>query len=71
MEREERRKGCPYLTEHEIDAIAEKAAEKAVEKFSDMVYQEVGKNVLSKLVWIIGASFVAFAAWLHSKGFLG
>lgn len=46
------------LTEADIDRIAEQAAQRALEK----VYAEVGKSVIKKFLWIIGALAVGFAA---------
>lgn len=48
------------LTEAQIDAIAERAAEVALEK----VYTEVGKSVLKKLAWLTGVAVVGMAMWL-------
>ncbi len=50
----EERRRFGGLSEDEIDHIAEKAAEKAFEK----VYQHVGKSVLNKLAWMLGAAVV-------------
>lgn len=60
----------PNLTEEQIEQIAEKAAEKAIEKLTSHVYQEVGKSVISKLFYIVGASALAVWLWLKSKGVL-
>ena len=61
---------CPLMTEPQIDDIAEKAAEKAIEKLTAHVYQEVGRSVVSKLVWILGALTVGAYLWAQSKGFI-
>ena len=61
---------CPPLTELQIDEIAEKAAEKAIEKLTAHVYQEVGRSVVSKFVWILGALTVGVYLWAQSKGFI-
>lgn len=50
------------LTEEQISEIANKAADKVYQQF----YIEVGKSVLSKLLWIVGAA--AGAAYLYFKG---
>lgn len=52
------------LTPAQIDEIAEKAAEKALEK----VYTNVGKSVVSKFFWVVGALCLALAAWMNGKG---
>lgn len=48
------------LTDAQIDAIAEKAAEKAFLK----VYQTVGQSVLNKLAWALGIGIVGLFMWL-------
>lgn len=54
----------------QIEIIAERAAEKAMEKLTGHIYQEVGKGVLSKLFWLIGASAVGVGLWLKSKNLI-
>jgi len=58
------------LTEDQIDEIAERAAEKAVSKLTEHVYREVGKNVVQKFVYVVGASSIALFLWLQSKGLI-
>lgn len=48
------------LTDEQIEAIAERAAEVALNK----VYTEVGKSVLKKLAWLTGAAVIGLAMWL-------
>jgi hypothetical protein len=52
------------LTDEQIELIAERAAEKALEK----VYASVGRSVVQKFLWILGASALALAAWLKGSG---
>ena len=59
---------CPMLDDIAIERIAERAAEKAIEKLTNHVYQEVGKSVVSKFVYIVGACSVGLYLWLKSKG---
>jgi hypothetical protein len=56
------RREHPQLTEEQIDIIAERAAEVALNK----VYTQVGKSVVSKLLWLIGSA--ALAAFMYFKG---
>ncbi len=58
------------LTEAQIEEIAERAANKAVAKLTDQVYREVGKNVLQKFTYVVGAIAVALFLWLQSKGLI-
>jgi hypothetical protein len=58
----------PNLTEEQIEQIAEKAAEKAIEKLTSHVYQEVGKSVVSKILYLVGACAIGLFLWLKSKG---
>jgi hypothetical protein len=54
-----------YLTEADIDRIAERAAERAIEK----VYTEIGKSIVSKVFYFVGALTLAVGAWLSGKGY--
>ena len=54
------------LSEAQIDMIAEKAAEKALQK----VYAQVGQNVLRKLAWLVGLVVVSAAMFLAGKDVL-
>ena len=62
--------GCPYLTGEQVEEIAERAAQRALNKMADQVYREVGKGVVSKALWLIGVVAVGLAMWLKSKGFI-
>ena len=59
---------CPFLDEEEMDAIAERAAERAIAKLTDHLYREVGKSVVGKLFYLIGICTVALCLWLRHKG---
>jgi hypothetical protein len=54
------------LSEAEIDAIAEKAAERALAK----VYGEVGKSVVKGFLWVVGSISLAVVAWARGKGLI-
>jgi len=54
------------LTEEQIEHIAERAAERALE----IVYAEVGKSVLKKLAWLVGVIVVGLALFLAGKNSL-
>ena len=54
------------LTDLEIEEIAERAAEKAVEKF----YLEIGKQTVKKALMVIGAGVIFLLIWLGSHGHL-
>lgn len=58
------------LSEEQIEAIAEKAADRAVKKLTDQVYREVGRGVISKFVWLVGAASIGVALWLNAKGII-
>ena len=53
----------PHLTEDQIDHIAEKAAQKALDK----VYSDVGRSVLHKLAWFAGIVVVSLMMFLAGK----
>ena len=51
------------LSEEQMDKIAEKAARKALQ----IVYAEVGQNVLKKLAWLIGVAAVTGLMWFAGR----
>lgn len=65
---EKPRERLPFggMTPEEIDAIAEKAATKAMEH----VYSEIGKSVIRKLVWLVGIVVFSLMVWLAGKNAL-
>lgn len=56
------------LTEEQLDRIAEKAADKAVAKITNQVYQQIGRSVVTKMTWLLGACVVGIGIWLKSEG---
>lgn len=66
----ERRKQAAQLTDEQIEEIAEKAAEKAVEKMTNQIYLEVGKGVVKKALYLIGAFIVGAGIWAKAKGWI-
>ena len=42
------------MTDEQIEQIAQKAAELAVQKMTTEIYASVGKSVLHKLFWAVG-----------------
>lgn len=65
----ERRK-TPVLSEEQIEEIAERAAEKAVEKMTNQIYLEVGKGVVKKALYLLGAFVVGAGLWAKAKGWI-
>lgn len=66
----EERRRSHILTDERIEEIAEKAAERAVEKIAAQVFQQVGKGVISKALWMIGAMIVGGYFWLSGNGYM-
>lgn len=62
------RRAQAHLSEDQIETIAEKAAEKAIEKLTGDVYKAVGKSIVSKFLWIVGASAVGVWIWARKNG---
>lgn len=52
------------LTEDQINNIADRAAERALEK----VYSEVGKSAVKFVLWVVGAAVLAALAYLGASG---
>lgn len=64
------RRAETFLTDGQIEEIAEKAAEKAVEKMTAGVYKAVGKSVVEKFLYLLGASTIGLYLYLKSQGIL-
>jgi hypothetical protein len=48
---QQERRALVNLSDEQMDMIAERAAEHALAK----VYEEVGKSIVKKLFWVVGA----------------
>lgn len=66
----ERRKTAPVLSEEQIEEIAEKAAEKEIAKLTNQIYLEVGKGVVKRALYLIGAFVVGVGLWAKAKGWI-
>jgi hypothetical protein len=49
----------------------EKVAIRAAEIVKQDIYAGIGKGVVTKALYIIGAACIALAAWLQGRGALG
>lgn len=72
---EDRRKPAHnvWLTEEQIQIIAEKAADVAVKRMTDEAYRTIGKGVVtssSKLLTVIGILATAAYYWAQSHGWI-
>lgn len=59
-----------YLSDDQLEEIAERAAQKAIAKVTQDLYTSIGRAVLTKVVWSIGVAWVALIIWLNAKGFI-
>jgi hypothetical protein len=60
----EERRHMTQITDEQMEALAEKAAEKALQK----VYAAVGHSIVTKIFWFIGACAIATLLWMGGKG---
>mgnify|MGYP003111287248 CR=1 FL=1 len=51
------------LTTDDIEIIAERAADKALEK----VYADIGQSMVKKTIWAVGTIVLAVAFWITSS----
>lgn len=58
------------LTDEQINLIAERASDKAVEKITSHVYQEIGRTILQKAIWVLGAIGAGLYLWLGNHGYI-
>jgi len=66
----DRRKPSVHLTDEQIEEIAERAAKKAVEQMTNQIYMEVGKGVVKKALYLLGAFIVGAGIWAKAKGWI-
>lgn len=59
-----------HITDDQIEAIAEKAAERAVELMTQGVYKSIGKSVVEKFFYIVGALSLALWLWAKKNGWV-
>ena len=52
------------LSDAELDAIAERAADKAIQK----VYEQIGKSVAQKIYWFIGVAVLGMMMLMAGHG---
>lgn len=64
---EQERRQSVLLTHDQIEEIASRAADKAIDRITQQVYQQVGRSVVNKLMWIIGSLAVAAYFWFNDK----
>ncbi len=50
------------LTDEEIEVIKE--------QLLNSIYEDIGRSVVKKLLWTLGALFIALSTWLAAKGYL-
>ena len=58
------RRQLATLTDEQMETIAEKAAEKALQK----VYADVGRSIVNKIFLIVGSCVIGILLWMGSKG---
>jgi hypothetical protein len=58
---EERRKNA-WLTDEQINYIRE--------RILASVYEDIGRSLVKKILWILGALLVALLSWLAAKGYI-
>lgn len=69
---EERRKNIRLaLSEEQLEAIAERAAELTLKTFYEDFYQQVGQVIIRSILYVCGAAVTALAIWLGATGKLG
>lgn len=68
---EKRRKARADALEEHLEAIAERAAEIALQRFYGDFYEQVGKVTVRSVLYVCGATFAALAVWLGATGKLG
>lgn len=63
-------RAAKIAVEHSAQLIAERAAELAVQKLATSMYQMVGKSVVEKAFYIIGALSLAAYLYAQNRGWI-
>ena len=58
-----------HISDEKLEELANRAAQKAVERALQQMYVEIGRGVLRKAAWVIGVGVVALGVWLNTHGF--
>lgn len=56
------RRGPTRLSDEQIEAIKE--------QILASVYEDIGRSLVKKAIWALGAVFAALLAWLAAKGYI-
>lgn len=48
--------------------LSDEQLEAVKQAILDSIYQEIGKSLVKKAIWAIGAIVLAALAWLHGSG---
>lgn len=58
-----------YL-DSELNARMEHIVEVTVQKVFDRMYEEIGKSIVKRALWVLGLGLLVLLGWLAGKGFL-
>ncbi len=58
------------LNDEQIEEIAERAADRAIQKLTDEAYRSIGKSIVNKLFYIVGVLSVALYFWAIQRGWI-
>jgi putative NADH-flavin reductase len=64
MGQQDEKRSPAVLSEEQFEAIAERAADRALAK----VYEQIGRSIVTKILWVAGAAALAVAAWMKGSG---
>jgi len=63
-----------HLSDEDIEALAnaaaEKGAQKAIDELEKRIILHVGQTVLKKLLWMVGSVALAAAIWAVNAGWI-
>ena len=62
MENQDERRKNGGLSDEQVEAIKQ--------AILDSIFQEIGRSVFRKAIWITGAILFAVGTWLHGAGYI-
>ncbi|MXS85280.1 hypothetical protein ABO04_04940 [Nitrosomonas sp. HPC101] len=60
----------PVLSEEELDLLAERVVERTLQKVTSKMYQEIGKNIISKLLTGVGIGVIGLYFYARDRGWV-
>lgn len=52
------------------NALSDEQIEQIKDQILKSIYEDIGRSIVTKILWLAGAAFAALVAWLTAKGYI-